>query len=569
MIGGDITDELSTDEEVQRGLRKVLSHRYQDMKRAAQIWAALSKYGFYRLGDSAKAIKEAGADPDEDANVKNLSQPVRFRLMLESLGPTFVKLGQMLSTRPDLIDEEIANELGNLRDSVPPEPIEVVREIINRELGAPVDELFDDFPDKPLAAASIGMVFKARPKGKDEWVAVKVQRPNIVKLIRSDISILRDMSRLLTAAFKSVRRFNPVEAVEEFGIMIVRELDYTLEIRNIKRFQANMADIELVRVPEVYTDLSTSRVLTMEFVNGVTLDKLDQMEGVKLDPREIVRPLTKAFIKQIFIDGYFHADPHHGNLLADRNGTIVLIDMGAVGYLEERMKGEVADFYMALMQGDESKAAESIVLICGASMADVSMSRLSLDIRDYMDFLALRKEGIELDQGINQNAVTVLLKNNLHPPSSFVLLERAMLQIQGVVETLDPTVDYMNVAAENVGMLMKEKLMPDRDPVKRLLAARATVDFLQDLPTRADRLMRKVENDQFKVVVEVPFLEDLRSMIRKAAVMVSITLMAFAMILSTVVADVHWVGPIFNIDFTVTFIVIIWVVIMAILWKWL
>ncbi|MCK5252177.1 MAG: AarF/ABC1/UbiB kinase family protein, partial [Thermoplasmata archaeon] len=187
MIGGDITDELSSDEEVQRGLRKILSHKYQDMKRAAQITAALSKYGFYRLGSSTKAVKDAGGDPDEDEKVGNLSQPVRFRLMLESLGPTFVKLGQMLSTRPDLIDEEIADELGHLRDRVPPEPIEVARGIIEKELGAPVDELFDEFPDEPIAAASIGMVYKAKPKGKDEWVAIKVQRPNIIKVIRSDI----------------------------------------------------------------------------------------------------------------------------------------------------------------------------------------------------------------------------------------------------------------------------------------------------------------------------------------------------------------------------------------------
>jgi len=570
MIGGDITDELASDEEASRGLKKILSHKYQDFKRAAQITGALSKYGFTRLGDSAKKVKELEADPDTPDDIKKMTQAVRFRLMLESLGPTFVKLGQMLSTRPDLIDEEIADELGNLRDSVPAEPIEVVREIIEKELGAPVDELFDDFPDKPLAAASIGMVFKARPKGRNEWVAIKVQRPNIMKLIRSDISVLRDMSRILTVAFKSVRRFDPVGAVDEFGIMIVRELDYTLELRNIKRFQKNMADIEMVRVPEVYTDLSTSKVLTMEFVDGVTLDKLDQLEGgVKLDPREIVRPLTKAFIKQIFIDGYFHADPHHGNLLADKNGTIVLIDMGAVGYLEERLKGEIADFYMALMQGDEAKAAEAIVLICGASMGDISMSRLALDIRDYMDFLALRKEGVELDKGINQNAVTILLKNNLHPPSAFVLLERAMVQIQGVVESLDPTIDYMNVAGENVGMLMKEKLMPDRDPIKKLMAARATLDFLQDLPTRADRLMRKVENDQFKVVVEMPYLEDLRKMIRKAAVMISISLMAFAMILSTVVAGINWVGPVFGVDFTVTFVLFGWLIAMLILWKWL
>jgi ubiquinone biosynthesis protein len=569
MIGGDITDELSSDEEVSRGLKKVLSHKYQNFKRAAQITGALSKYGFTRLGDSAKKVKDLKGDPDTPDDIKELTQAIRFRLMLESLGPTFVKLGQMLSTRPDLIDEEIAEELGNLRDRVPPEPIEVVRRIIEKELGAPVDQLFDEFPDEPMAAASIGMVFKAKPKGGSEWVAVKVQRPNIIGVIRSDISILKDMSSFLTAAFKSVRRFDPVGAVEEFGIMIVRELDYTLEIRNINRFATNMAEVEMVRVPKVYMDLSTNRVLTMEFVDGVAMDKLDQMEGVTLDPKKLVRPLTTAFIKQIFIDGYFHADPHHANILADRDGTLVLIDMGAVGYLEGRLRREIADFYMALMKGDEEKAAESIIHICGASRGDVNISRLALDIRDYMDYLDLRKQGVELDKGINQNAVTLLLKNNLHPPTSFVLLERAMIQIQGVVKTLDPSIDYMNVASENVGMMMKDKLLPDRDPVKRLLAARATVDFLQDLPTRADRILRKVENDKLKVTVEMPYLDDLRKIIRKAAIMVSISLMAFAILLSSVVADVQWVGPIFGVSFTATIIFIGWTVSMIILWRWL
>ena len=569
MIGGDITDELDSDEEAKRGLRKVLSHKYQDMKRAAQIAGALSRYGFYRLGDTARQVKDLGGEPDEEDRFKGLSQPVRFRLMLEGLGPTFVKLGQMLATRPDLIDEAIADELGNLRDQVAPEPIEEVRGIIEAELGAPPEQLFDDFPSEPLASASIGMVYKARVKGTDQWVAVKVQRPGILQLIRSDISILRDMSRFLETAFTSVRRFDLEGAVEEFGIMIVRELDYTLELRNIRRFQANLADIDLVRVPEVFPDLSTSKVLTMEFVDGVCIDRLDQQEGLDVDPRRFVQPLTEAFVKQIFVDGFFHADPHHGNLMVDPSGTVVLIDMGAIGYLEGSMRGEVADFYMALMRGDEERAAQAIVLICGAPMGDVSMSRLALDIRDYMDFLELRKGGVELDKGINQNAVTILLKNDLRPPSSFVLLERAMLHIQAVVESLDPTVDYLNVAGENAGMLMREKLLPDRDPIKRLLAARATIDFLQDLPSRADRIMRKVENDQLKVVVEVPALDQLRSTLRKATAMLSVSIIAFAMVVSSVFADVSWVGPVLNIHFTVSVVILAWAIVMLVLWKWL
>lgn len=570
MMGQDISDELD-DEDSKRGLSKVLSHKYQNFKRATQITAALSKYGFGRLGPSKKQVQEMGEDPEMTHDIKKLNQAVRFRLMLQSLGPTFVKLGQMLSTRPDLIDDEFAEELGNLRDKVPPDPPEVIRAIIESELGAPVDELFDEFPDTPIAAASIGQVFKAKLKGTDEWVAVKVQRSNILKIIRADISVLKDMSRIMTKAFSSIERLDPVGAVDEFGVMIMRELDYTLEARNITRLSKNMEEVENVRVPKLYMDFSSSRVLTMEFIDGVPMDELGTEGAPDVDPKAMVSPLTTAIIKQIFIDGFFHADPHHGNLFVDRDGQIVMIDLGAMGYLESGRRGEVTDFYMALMGGDEEKAAYTIVQICGQSLGDINISRLAHDIRDYMDFLELRKKGYTIDGGINQKAVTILLKNGLRPPSSWVLLDRAMLQLEGVIHTLDPNADYMAVASENMGMLAKEKYMPQRkeQPLQALLTTRNYIEFLRELPTRADRLMTKLETDQLTVKVDIPIMEDFRNTVRKAGLMISISVIAFAMILGSVNAGEFYIGPILGIQFTITLVLIIWLIAIWLINRWI
>ncbi len=570
MMGQDISDEID-DEETKRGLSKVLSHKYQNFKRAAQITAALSRYGFGKIGPSKKKIKEMGMDPDAPKDIKDLTEAVRFRLMLQNLGPTFVKLGQMLSTRPDLIDEEFALELENLREKVPPESPELVRATIESELGRPVDEIFDDFTDVPIAAASIGQVYRTRIKGTDKWVAVKVQRSNIFKTIRADIAVLKDMTRFLAKAFSSIENLNLEGAVDEFGIMIMRELDYTLEARNIKRLAENMNDIQGIRVPDLYMEHSSSRVLTMEFIDGVALDKIGTEGAPDVDPKALVSPLVGAVMKQIFIDGFFHADPHHGNLFVDRNGAVVFIDLGAMGYLESHLKGEVTEFYVALMKGDEEKAAYSIVEICGQSLGDVNISRLAHDLRDYMDFLEMRRDGYEIDGGINQKAVTILLKNGLHPPSSWVLLERAMLQLEGVVVTLNPETDYLAVAKESVGMIAQQNLAPrtDEQPLQALLTARAYVEFLRDLPTRADRLMTKLETDNLVVKVDVPFLEDFRKTVRRAGLMVSISLMALAMIMGSINAGDFYIGPILGVQFTITLILVIWLVSMWLINRWM
>jgi ubiquinone biosynthesis protein len=344
-------------------------------------------------------------------------------------------------------------------------------------------------------------------------------------------------------------------------------MDYTLEARNIQRLSDNMAQVPGVRLPRLYMGLSTGKVLTMEFVDGVPMYELDVKGGPSVDKAALIEALSGAFIKQIFVDGFFHADPHHGNLLVDGDGQIVLLDVGAVGYLDAATREEVIDLYLAMMTGDEEAAAIALVDICGSSLGKVNLSRLSLDIRDYLDFQDLRRKGVDLDKGINQKMVDILFRNDLHPPSSYVLLDRAMLHIEAVARSLDPNLDYMALASKNLGMVARERLMPDREPLQALLTAREYADFMRELPSRLDRIMSKVENDQLEVKVSLPWLDGLKAQIRKGVLMISLSIMAVALMVYLTWAGDQLSLPMVQVQIGVPIILLVWVVLTAIIWR--
>ncbi len=561
----DITlDELG-EEDTKGPIRRMLSDRYVHAKRVAQILAALSRYGFGRLGDQAARVKDLGQDVEERRELASERAAVRFRLLLESLGPTFIKLGQMLSTRPDLIDDEFAEELGNLRDEVPPFAFEEVRAVVEAELGRPLEELFGSLEEEPVASASIGQVHRAVEKATGTTVAVKVQRPGITGTIRADIEILKDLASVLRRTFRSIERFDPEGVVREFGHMIMREIDYTVEARNVQRFRENLSGLDGVHVPAVHFDLSTRRVLTMEFVEGVPIDRVGEPGGPQVDTSRLIDAIGTAYIKQIFVDGFFHADPHHGNLFVGPSGTVTFLDFGAVGYMDGDSRELALELYTAIIRGDEAKAAKALLRLCGSSSGAVDLKGLEWDLRDYIDFTALEHQGVALDRGMNQRTVTIALKHGLALPASYVLLERALLQVEGVVRGLDERFDMVDLARRNLPMLLRERLRPKREPLQALETARDYQELLRELPDRLDTVLTKLENDQLTVRVDIPVVEELRGQIRKAALMVSASLVALALI-----AYVAWAGltvdiPVLQVSVGIPIIILAWVGVLVII----
>jgi ubiquinone biosynthesis protein len=531
MFGKRVMDETGDDEKVKGPIKQMLTDKYVHYKRVGEILSALSKFGYGKVWDSATLLKDMPFDSVERKELMELKDSIRFRMLLENLGPTFVKLGQMLSTRPDLIPEDFAEELASLRDDVTPITFEEVRTVIEDELKGKLGDLYATFDEKPLAAASIGQVHVATLNKTGEKVAVKIQRPNITETIKADIEILKNLAVVLERTFKSIDRFDPKGIIDEFSHMMMRELDYTIEARNIQRFKNNMKDIEGLVIPKVFWKLSSRKVITMEFIDGAPIDKVEQLKKWKTDFKAITDILGKAYIKQVFVDGFFHGDPHQGNIFVLRGNKVCLLDFGAIGFLDDETRDRVGLFYLALTKQEVGKAARALVDICKASPKDMDIQKLEWDLRDFVDYNFLKKEKVPVDRGMNQKIVTIALKHKLMLPASFVLLERALMQLEGVCRSVNPDFDIAELTEKNLLMLIQARYGPKMDPMQGLETAHQYREFMRHLPHRADKLLTKIENDAFTVKVDTAWIDDLKKHLRKTALILAISLVAAALVI--------------------------------------
>ncbi|MBM4248708.1 MAG: AarF/ABC1/UbiB kinase family protein [Euryarchaeota archaeon] len=528
--GGQLADEAG-EPDLRGPLRRMLSDKYVHYKRVAEILAALSRFGFGRVWDSATLLRDLPFDSESRKELSEMRLPIRFRLFLEGLGPTFIKLGQMLSTRPDLVPEELAEELGNLRDNVPPMPFATVRETVEGELGRKLGEVFERFDEKPVAAASIGQVHKAVLKGKVETVAVKVQRSGIAETVRADMEILTDLAAVLERSFSGIEQFDVRGVIAEFGRMMQREMDYTIEARNIRRFSGNLGEMKEVTFPEVHWALSTRRVLTMGFIDGFTIDKRDRIDKLGLDPAALAQTLGRAYIRMIFLDGFFHADPHQGNLFVLADGRICFLDFGAIGYLDEAARDRVALFYISLIRGQVGRSARLLMELSGESERTVDLRGLEWDLRDFLDYNLLKRQRLPVSRGMNQRIVTIAMKHRVMLPSSFVLLERALAQVEGVCRGLDPAFDIVALAEQNLAMLLEERYRPGPDPLQAIETARGYRRLARELPARLERLFRKLEGGEVTIRVDPTLFDGVKASVRRAGLILAVTLMAASLVL--------------------------------------
>jgi ubiquinone biosynthesis protein len=473
----------------------------------------------------------------------------------------------MLSTRADLIPREYAEELGSLRDDVPPISFEKVKEIVEGELGSKINEIFESFDKKPIAAASIGQVHVGVIRGTDEKVAVKVQRPDIKKIIKADLEIFGNIADILEKAFKNIENFDPSGIIDEFGHMILREIDYTLEARNIARFRENLGSMENVVIPKVYWKFSTKKVLTMEFIEGASLDSKDKLKEMKIDNKAITDTLGKAYVKQIFIDGFFHADPHHDNVFAMKGNRVCFLDFGAIGYMNDETRDRVTTFYISLIQKKIDKAAEALIEMSGGSAKDIDYQKLEWDLRDFVDYTLLKKNNVNIAQGMNQRMVDVALNHNIMLPSSFFLFERALMQVEGVCKELNPNFDIVEVAKANMVPLMRKRYSLAPDPIQTLETARELRKFMHALPKRADKILRKLESDELKIKVDQTIFQDLKSYVRKIGLILSVSVIAAAVILYIAISDEMIDVGFLPEPLSVLSIVVIWLIAVIVIYR--
>jgi len=411
--------------------------------------------------------------------------------MFEELGPTFIKLGQVLACRPDLLPLEYAQELTKLTDSVAPFPFAAAREIVEKDLGAPLDRLFASFDPQPLAAASIAQVHRAvLPDGRK--VMVKVQRPDIDRVISRDISILRGIAQLIDTHVRELKPYNVPGVVEEFSRTINRELDFFIEASNGIRLRKNFEGTPDLCIPEVFADLSSKRVLVLERIEGVRIDDHAGIERLGLDRKEIALRGAGAFFKMVLQDGLFHADPHPGNIFVLPDGRLGLVDFGIVGRVTEENMDHFANVLVALAEHDYDALAKQYLNLGFVSEESVDTERFQRELREDLAELLEPYYGMtvgQIDFGTYVERVTSLLhRHQLRIPQNLYLMDKALLTLEGILKQLDPGFDYLAAARPYVEELVARR----RRPAQLLKKARKNIESLADLATGIPRQVRSV-----------------------------------------------------------------------------
>jgi ubiquinone biosynthesis protein len=487
--------------------------------RLQQVYNVFMRYGmdmlFDRglLGDFRRFMQEKIYDPPQP--LEHLSLPVKTRLMLQELGPTYVKMGQLISSQAQVLPADWETELVKLQSDVPPFPIEEVREIIQEQLGAPPEDLYAEFDPKPLAAASTAQVHRATLFSGEE-VVVKVQRPNIRTQVRADLGIMLNASRVIERRSDGAKSVDLVGIIDEFGTNVIAELDYNGEAYNARRLARNMESIPQVHIPTIYTDLSTDSLLTLEFIDGVKVIDVEAIDAAGLDKKELADAALYGVVKQLLIDGFFHGDPHPGNVLVNlRDSTIDFIDTGMVGELDVNQRINVIQLLMVLRQRDVKGTAQM-------------MMTLSVPFRQvnekayYRDFE--RKVGRYLEPGGETsmgNAVNVSLEvlrdNGMRLDSQLTLALKAMLQAETIARTLNPEASLIEMSGRMVPELLVDQITPEN--VTKVVAQQVSLslrEVLQRMPSLQDATVKWLDQYQkgrFELYVDTSGLgEELKKM---------------------------------------------------------
>ncbi|MBO7448406.1 AarF/ABC1/UbiB kinase family protein [bacterium] len=518
---------------------------YNCLVRYKEILAILVKYGYKDLlmkinpsenKDINEVLKDGNTVPPE--SVQALSGAERFRLLLESLGTTFIKFGQILSTRNDILPEDYCAELKKLQDKVPPFPDEDAKAIIKEELGKTTDELFQSFSDKPVACASIAQVYKATlPSG--EIVAIKIRRPNIEKRIQADLAIMEDLSRLLEKYVQEARAIRPTTLVREFGRQLQQEMNLLVEANNLERFNILNQNESRLKLVKLYRDLSTSHILTMEFVTGTKISNTEKLRSLNLDLKTIAKNGASVIISQIFDQGFYHGDPHPGNILVQDDGRICFLDFGAMGKLTKEQRMLLAEGLVAVVRRRDDELLR-VVLKLSSNGDDIKDTKeLGRDISDFVDTYAyLPLNRIKVDEILN-DLMKLLTKHGIILPPEISTLVKVLAMLDGTYLAIDPDFQVMEVMKPYAQKLVLEKFDPKRLASDMTHTSAELYRLLRDLPDEARSIIKTIKKAELKVSVSSGNLKQvLRTFDKDAnrlsyALIVSALLLASALLLHT------------------------------------
>lgn len=478
----------------------------RNANRLREMVTILSKYGLAdwisRLDwDFAKGLFKNA----EGKGLGELTHETRIRLALTELGTTFVKLGQMLSTRADLIGPVLAKELTLLQDQTPADAPSVVRSTVEAELGQPIEELFTEFDDRPLASASIAQVHRARLK-TGPAVVLKVQHPGIEDRIRSDLDILVGLAGVAENYLPELKPYRPKTTAAQFQRLLLRELDFGREERNLQQFAANFAADPTVHFPAVFSEFSTSRVLTMEWIQGIKVAEVERLrvEGYDLDA--IARRGAELFLEMIFRDGFYHADPHPGNILVLPGDVIGMLDCGMVGRIDDRTREEIEELLLAIATGDSANLA-SILMRLGSVPPEVDQVAFTADVGEFLSYYAgTTLQDLDLGKALTE-MVEIIRRHQIVLPGSIALLIKVLVMLEGTARLLSPSFSLLEVLQPYQHKLLFRRLSPTRYVQKIRRLYREWEYLGETLPRRLIELLSVVQSGKLDVHLEHKHLE--------------------------------------------------------------
>jgi ubiquinone biosynthesis protein len=443
----------------------VIGKTYRHLNRYRQILSVLFRYGF---GDLVETLGidhylEVGMQviaKNRKETVEKLSRAERVVLAIQELGPTFVKLGQVLSTRPDLVPADFIPALARLQDKVPPFAHSDARRIVESQLKGSLAELYSRFEEEPFASASIGQVHRAWTLD-EEAVAVKVQRPGIKKIIEVDLEIMLHLATLMERHLEEMSLHRPIKIVEEFARALEKEIDYNIEASHMERVSGNFLDDPTVYIPKVYRDLTGTRVLTMEFVDGIKVSEIDRIDESGLDRETITKRGAHIIFRQVFEHGFFHADPHPGNIFVLPENVVCLIDFGMVGTVDRNTRELFVDLVDAVAQENIERTAQTLMKI---SSWDEPPDRRAFE-KDVSDFIVrhLHRPMKEIEFGkLSQDLLEVAASHRMRIPPDVFLMMKAIGTIETVATNLCPEFDFIAEVAPYVQRILVNRYSPQR-----------------------------------------------------------------------------------------------------------
>ncbi len=506
---------------------RMLGRALQDLNRLRQIAAAMVRHGFGAYLERMRLRDVLGREappPGQPLPSADKATASRFRQLLAELGPTFIKLGQILSSRPDLLPAHWVDELAVLQDDCPPMPLAEVRREIERGLGHPVEELFTTLEEQPLASASIAQVHRAvTPSG--EKVVVKVLRPRARDRIEADLSLLYELANLLEAVVEETGVTTPTGVVEEFDRTIHEELDFTHEARNAQLMADASAGRDFVVIPRVHPALSCATVLTLDYVEGVKVSEITAAAGY--DTEAVAKNVIEGSFRQLFEDGLFHGDPHPGNILVLPDARIALIDFGLVGRLSRGQQEALVTLMVAVALRDPETVARVLARI-GVAESHTSLTALREDVNAILD----RYLGLKLDQIRTSTLLRELLdlavRHKIRIPKQYATLAKAAMTIEGIIRRLHPKLDVLEVGLPYAKELLLARFNPGDASTVVMRSLLKLQSLAEDLPLQLAQILQDLEGGKFRVAVSSESLDRLGAHVRALGVMIMLGSLAAA-----------------------------------------